>query len=78
MSSQRVLRMHGRSVLMGQRDQHWRRLLLRTALALLGSVALGAPTAADVLLTGAGATFPISALCAVVSTVCDGGRERAL
>ena len=43
---------------MGQRDQHWRRLLLRTALALLGSVALGAPTAADVLLTGAGATFP--------------------
>ena len=44
--------------MMGQRSQHWSRTCLRAALILLGSVALVLPAAAQMLLTGAGATFP--------------------
>jgi ABC-type phosphate transport system substrate-binding protein len=42
----------------GKRDQYGRRTCLRATLALLLSVALVTPTVAEVLLTGAGATFP--------------------
>src|SRR5262249_51986858 len=41
-----------------QRDQHWIRTFLMTALALVIIVAASYPTMAQVLLTGAGATFP--------------------
>jgi len=42
----------------GQRGQHGRRTFWWATLALLVSVALVTPTGAEVLLTGAGATFP--------------------
>src|SRR5215510_14099326 len=51
--------MHGKGVRMrGQRGQHGRRTCWWATLALLVSVALVTPTGAEVLLTGAGATFP--------------------